>query len=98
MIDLIKLYTKNIKKSMNEVIRMEKEYINYETREIMSRDEAIEWIEENVEISFNYTLDLKKLEKQAEVREILLETYFWTQEARERVYEKNGVQVFDISI
>lgn len=98
MIDLIKLYTKNIKKSMNEVIRMEKEYINNETREIMSREEALEWIEENIGISFEYTLNCKKIERQSELREILLETYFWTQEARERVYEKNGVQVFDISI
>ena len=77
---------------------MEKEYINNETREIMSREEALEWIEENIGISFEYTLDCKKIERQAELREILLETYFWTQEARERVYEKNGVQVFDISM
>lgn len=77
---------------------MEREYINYETKEIMSREEALEWIENNIGISFEYTLDVKKIEKQSELREILLETYFWTQEARERVYEKNGVQVFDISI
>lgn len=77
---------------------MEREYINYETKEIMSREEALEWIENNIGISFEYTLNVKKIEKQSELREILLETYFWTQEARERVYEKNGVQVFDISI
>ena len=77
---------------------MEKEYINNETREIMSREEALEWIEENIGITFEYTLDCKKIERQSELREILLETYFWTQEARERVYEKNGLQVFDISI
>lgn len=77
---------------------MEREYINYETKEIMSREEALEWIENIIGISFEYTLDVKKIEKQSELREILLETYFWTQEARERVYEKNGVQVFDISI
>lgn len=75
---------------------MEKEYINNETNEIMTKEEAIDWLKENIGYNFEYTLDTKKLMLQAEMEEILLDAYFWTQESRERVYEKNGIQVIDI--
>lgn len=74
------------------------EYINNETNEIMTRDEAIDWLRENIGINFEFTLDTKKLEKQAEAEQILLDAYFWTQESKERIYEEDGVQVIDLRV
>lgn len=74
------------------------EYINNETREIMTRDEAVDWLYENIGIDFQYTIDSEKMRRQAETEEILLEAYFWTQETKERVYEEDDVQVIDLRI
>lgn len=74
------------------------EYINNETNQIMTRDEAVEWLKENIGIKFEFTLDRNKIEKQAETEQILLDSYFWTQKAREREYEEDGVRLIDIRI
>lgn len=75
---------------------MEKEYINNETNEIMTKEEAIDWLKEYIGYNLEDTSNIEKMMRQTEMEEILLDAYFWTQEARERIYEKNGIQVVDI--
>ena len=74
------------------------EYINYQTKEIMDREEALEWIKEKGKINFEFTINHDELEMQREIEEVLLEAYFWTQEAKEREYEQDGVQVLDMCV
>lgn len=54
-------------------------YINNENGEVMDRDEAIDWIIKKGKINFEFTTDIKEIEMQTEIEEVLLEAYFYTE-------------------
>lgn len=76
---------------------MKLEYINNVNDEIYSnRDSAIEWIKDASGLNFDYTEDKDKITMQNEIIEILLESYFIEQPAKEREYIENDVYVIDL--
>lgn len=59
-------------------------YVNIETKQIMEKDEAFDWIMEKSGMHFEDTFDSEKIKNQTEVLEILLEAYFYQDEQEEQ--------------
>ena len=59
-------------------------YVNIETKEIMEKEEAFEWIMEKSGMSFEDTVDMEKIEYKNEQLEILLEAYFYQENKQQR--------------
>lgn len=76
---------------------MEKEYEYYlkDTDTTYTYDEAVEYIQENYFIIFDYTKNVEEMDKQNEVIELLLTNIFEIIEKQAKEYEKNGVHVLD---
>lgn len=63
-------------------------YVNIETKEIMEKEEAFEWIMEKSGMSFEDTVDVEKIEYKNEQLEILLEAYFYQDKPVKKEYCK----------
>lgn len=80
-------------------------YRYYKTNEAYDYEDAIEFICEEMGITFDDTTDIEILEKQAELKEVLLEAYFskdeteededmWENDLEERLREYREMQGF----
>lgn len=76
---------------------MEKEYEYYlkDTDKTYTYDEAIEFIQDNYFINFEYTKNIEEMNKQNEVIELLLTNIFEITEKQPKEYEENGIHVLD---